>query len=71
MSSWTAPRTEEELKQIRKDKANARRMQRKNRCKQGKLSLWHKFVLVVGYAALLYGVATGVVYLMVWLEAAL
>ena len=38
--------------------------------KRAKLSLWHKFILLLGYAALLYGVAKGIVYILVWLEAA-
>ena len=33
-----------------------------------KLSLWHKFVLLVGYATLLYAAARGVIYLLVVLE---
>ena len=36
-----------------------------------KLSLWHKFVLLVGYATLLYGLARGVIYLLVLLDGAL
>lgn len=30
--------------------------------------LWHRFVLLVGYAALLYGLVRGAVYLLVLLE---
>ena len=33
-----------------------------------KLSLWHKFVLLVGYLTLLYAAARGVIYLLVVLE---
>ena len=33
--------------------------------KRARLSLWHKFVLLVGYGTLLYSIARGVVYLLV------
>lgn len=57
MSSWAAPR-EEKTRKFGKRKAPRR----------ARLSLWHKFVLLVGYAALLYGAARGVIYLLVLLE---
>ena len=57
MSSWAAPR-EEKTRKFGKRKASHR----------ARLSLWHKFVLLVGYAALLYGAARGVIYLLVLLE---
>lgn len=57
MSSWAAPREEKESK-FRKRKA----------VKRARLSTWHKFVLLVGYAAILYGAARGAIYLLVLLE---
>lgn len=33
-----------------------------------RLSLWHRFVLLVGYAAIFYGLARGAVYVLVLLE---
>lgn len=33
-----------------------------------KWSLWHRFVLLAGYAALLYGLIRGAVYILVLLE---
>lgn len=57
MSVWAAPREEKEEK-TRKKKA----------AKRAKLSGWHKFVLLVGYATLLYSAARGVVYVLVLLE---
>ena len=83
MSSWTDPLTEEEIAQR---KQNVRRRRQDNDYSQqaygrwdkhpekkkrhGRLSLWHKFVLLVGYAALIYGVFKGVLYILIWLEAA-
>ena len=41
---------------------------RRRPVRRARLSLWHKFVLLVGYAALFYGAARGIVYLLVLLE---
>ena len=41
---------------------------RKPRRRSGRLSLWHRFVLLVGYAAILYAVVRGAVYVLVLLE---
>lgn len=41
---------------------------RRRSLRRAKLSLWHKFVLLVGYIALLYGAARGLIYLLVLLE---
>jgi len=43
---------------------------RKRSVRRSKLCLWHRFVLLVGYASLLYGAARGVVYLLVLLGGA-
>ena len=40
---------------------------RPKRVKRAKLSLWHRFVLLVGYAALLYALARGIIYVLVLL----
>lgn len=40
---------------------------RPNRAKRAKLCLWHRFVLLVGYAALLYALARGIIYVLVLL----
>ncbi len=32
-----------------------------------RLSRWHRFVLLVGYAALFYALARGVIWVLVWL----
>ncbi len=42
----------------------ARKARRGNR----RMSLWHRFVLLVGYAAILYALVRGVVYVLVVLE---
>lgn len=54
MSSWAAPQEGKRRKE--------------KRVRRARLSGWHKFVLLVGYAALLYGAARGVIYLLVLLE---
>ena len=41
---------------------------RKPRRKSGRLSLWHRFVLLVGYAAILYAAVRGAVFVLVLLE---
>lgn len=41
---------------------------RKTGRRSGRLSLWHRFVLLVGYAAILYAVVRGAVYVLVLLE---
>ena len=38
------------------------------RARRPRLSLWHRFVLLVGYGALLYGLARVVIYVLVFLE---
>ena len=40
------------------------------RRRRAKLSRWHKFVLLIGYAALLYGAVRAVVYLLVLMNEA-
>lgn len=37
------------------------------RRRRARLSLWHKFVLLIGYATLLYALAQGVIYVLVLL----
>ena len=39
----------------------------RHRAARKRLSWWNRFVLVVGYAAILYGVIRGVVYVLVLL----
>ena len=41
---------------------------RKGRRERRGMSLWHRFVLLVGYAAILYALVRGVVYVLVVLE---
>lgn len=41
---------------------------RAGRARRPRLSLWHRFVLLVGYGALLYGLARAVIYVLVFLE---
>ena len=38
--------------------------------RRARLSLWNRFVLLVGYVALLYALARGIVYLLVLLNGA-
>lgn len=40
---------------------------RREKRRGGRMGLWHRFVLLVGYAALLYGLIRGVLYLLVLL----
>ncbi len=40
---------------------------RRGRQRRKKLSLWHKFVLLVGYLTLAYGLVRGVMHVLVWL----
>lgn len=40
----------------------------RRRGRKSRLSLWHRFVLLVGYAAIFYGLARGAVYVLVLLE---
>ena len=40
---------------------------RRRRRGRSKLRIWNGFVMIVGYAALLYGLARGVVYVLVLL----
>ncbi|MBE5786780.1 MAG: hypothetical protein E7324_04485 [Clostridiales bacterium] len=55
-----------------RSKKRARRQARSQTAqKQKGLCLWHKFVLLVGYAAILYAAARGVVALLVMLEGTL
>ncbi|MBR1586316.1 MAG: hypothetical protein IJ662_12300 [Clostridia bacterium] len=44
------------------------RREHHRRYRMRRMSLWHKFVLLVGYATLAYGVIRGVVYVLVLLE---
>ena len=41
---------------------------RRRRYRRGGLHLWHKFVLLVGYAGILYWLARGVIYALALLE---
>lgn len=59
MSTWAAPREE---------KTGFFRKHKEKKQKRAKLCKWHKFVLLVGYATLLYGAARAVIYLLVLLE---
>lgn len=40
------------------------------RRRRARLSLWNRFVLLVGYLALLYGLCRGIIYLLVLLNGA-
>ena len=40
---------------------------RRGRYKRKKLCLWHKFVLLIGYLTLAYGLVRGVIYVLVQL----
>ena len=41
---------------------------RHRRYRMRRLSLWHRFVLLVGYAAIAYALVRGIVYVLVLLE---
>ncbi|MBQ9264655.1 MAG: hypothetical protein IJ189_10700 [Clostridia bacterium] len=44
------------------------RTDRHRRYRVRRMSLWHRFVMLVGYAAILYGLIRGIVYVLVLLE---
>ncbi len=46
------------------------RKEHPRRYRMRRLSLWHRFVLLVGYATILYALVRGVVYVLVLLEGA-
>ena len=39
--------------------------ERRRPCRACRLSLWHRFVLLVGYAAIAYGVIRDILYVLV------
>lgn len=44
------------------------RREHRRQYRRRRMSLWHKFVLLAGYATLAYGLIRGIVYVLVLLE---